>query len=251
MSPPYICKAICWCTTFISVPLHCFWKHNSQIALAYTKLLLLLPSSLSMSSALPSAQRHTSCHAHGPKTSTLIKAWIVNSSASSAWHTFTLKDYSHLLSLVQLDIHVRAPIQRLDWYYMMVDCQSKNWLTNINLRPHHHQQQAPSTTPHSFRTSQSEHRAESHDSTRLSFLITSEGVFSKWIGEGGIGGNWSIIWRIHISSVHLLPFCFVTHAGLFVRRRKKLKFDCFPLHVMAPLLCVFVSVRKTATTRCD
>lgn len=53
-----------------------------------------------------------------------------------------------------------------------------------------------------------------------SFLITNEGVFSKWIGVGGIGGNWSIIWRIHIFTVHLLPFCLETHVGLFWRRRK-------------------------------
>lgn len=76
------------------------------------------------------------------------------------------------------------------------------------------------------------------------FLITNEGVFSKWIGVGGIGGNWSIIWRIHIFSVHLLPFCFVTHVSLFGRRRKNKSliashcmsghFSCVHLNPRAP-----------------
>lgn len=95
--------------------------------------------------------------------------------------------------------------------------------------------------PDSFRTRQSECRAESHDSTRLSFLITNEGVFSKWIGVGGIGGNWRIIWRIHIFGVHLLPFCFLTHVGLFGRRRKTQKSDCFPLYAMHGTFCVHLN----------
>lgn len=37
------------------------------------------------------------------------------------------------------------------------------------------------------------------------------------------GWNWSIIWRICISTVHLLPFCFVMRVGLFGRIREERK----------------------------
>lgn len=38
---------------------------------------------------------------------------------------------------------------------------------------------------------------------------------------GGIGGNWRIIRKIYILSVHLLPFCFVILVSLLGEKEKK------------------------------
>lgn len=69
---------------FNSLSLHCF---QFQTALAYTQAPPPPPSS-SSHPPLPAPHFRLS-RTHGPKTSTLIKAWIVNSSASSLWHTFS------------------------------------------------------------------------------------------------------------------------------------------------------------------
>lgn len=101
----------------------------------------------------------------------------------------------------------------------------------------------PPPPPHSFRTSQSECRDESHDSTRLSFLITNEGVFSKWIGVGGIGVSFEGFTSPMCTCCLFVLWCMLVCLGEKGRGEKK--FDCLPLYVTALFLSFIFTVKHS------
>lgn len=136
------------------------------------------------------------------------------------------------MSSAQLDIHVRAPIQRLDWYYMLVDFQSKNWMTKINLRP-------PTTTTTLI------HSGPANLSAGLNlpiqcdslFLITNEGVFFQselgWVELEVIGVSFE-----GFASPACTCCLFVLWSMSVCLKEEIKKFDCLPLYVITPLLCL-------------